>query len=210
MARPKWTNLVLMDLAGGGLCAVLAGAIIWYATGPQHHMQVELEALTRASRQTGAELADVSATLDQRRTALAELADHLRREGAMPSRTPLERDLNTLTTLAQQTQVTIARITPLPSQEYPGLLELRFSCEASGTLPDIVAFFRAVERHPFWTDIGYLNVRPAPATDEKPDEKALLSLTFVVSLFSSSSSVDAATPAATAASAGGMPGSVQP
>lgn len=186
MLGQKPTNILTVDLAAGGVLLALVAGIVWYVTGPQRNTYVDLQSLTSSARKTRSELGQLNAMREDRRDALATLRDQLTRDGAMPSRTPVEEDLTTLTALAQSNNVRIARVTPLPRQEYPGLLELRYSCEAGGTMPNIMDFLRAVENHPFWMDISYLDLRQPfqqVALDDDKEEKQ--SLAFVVSLFSS-------------------------
>ncbi len=186
MLGQKPTNIMTVDLAAGGALLALVAGMVWYVSGPQRDTYADLERLTSSARKTRGELGQLNAMLEDRRDALASLRDQLTRDGAMPSRTPVEEDLTTLTALAQSNNVRIARVTPLPKQEYPGLLELRYSCEANGTMPNIMGFLRALENHPFWMDISYLDLRQpfqqVALDDDKEEEQ---SLAFVVSLFSS-------------------------
>jgi|GEM_PF-1659538 len=188
VTRLKSANIVWIDLACGAAFIALGAAIVWYVTGPWRHGDVVLETLSGSVRRSRGDLAELKATLDERRIALASLRERLATEGAMPSRTPVEKDLTTLSSLAQASNVGISRVTPLPGQEYPGLLELRYSCEAGGTIPSIMRFLQAVETHPFWMDIGYLDLRQSRQRSVQGDDTQ--SLSFVVSLFSSTSSTE--------------------
>jgi len=176
-------SIIGIDAAGAVLAATLIGTVVWYVSGPQLTSLKEVESLTQSLRLLRSELAEMTATLDGRRQDLDVLDERLEREGAMPSRTPVESDLSTLNELLRTNNVRVARIVPLPRQEYPGLLELRYACEAFGRMPDILSFLRDVERHPFWTDVSYLSIKetqPSPGSDGNVQTVA-----FAISLFSS-------------------------
>ncbi len=183
MSKYSSMSIIGIDAAGALIAAGLIGTVIWYVSGPQMTSLKEVETRSQALRQLRSELAEISATLDSRRQDLGVLEDRLQREGAMPSRTPVESDLGTLNELLRKNNVRVARIVPLPRQEYPGLLELRYSCEAVGRMPDVLAFLRDLERNPFWTDVSYLSIKesqPSPGADED-----LQAVAFAISLFSS-------------------------
>ena len=191
MVDSKRTSSAILpvDVVGGTLMVMLLAAITWHIMGPHRLTYAELDDLSIARRKNQGELGQIGDKLEDARKLLAVLQGRLSEADTLPFRSLVEKDLNTLNVLAQANRVQITRVTPLPSQQYPGLLEIRVACDANGAMPDIVNFLRAVETHPFWMDIGYLNVQqPQQAFNESASGGGKQSLTFVVSLFSSESS----------------------
>lgn len=187
----KRSSLVLVDVVGGALVVAGVSTFVWLTFLRDHSAACEIDALTHSVSAMRRDVALLRGTLDAKRSELAERQKHLADEGHLPQRTPVEQDLRTLSELARRHQVRVVRVLPLPAQEYPGLLELRYALEASGSMPSLMHFFKAIEDADLWADIGYLQVKAgrSPGLQETPERSALLT----VSLFSSLEPPGAAT-----------------
>ena len=179
-AQTFWT-----DIAGGSLLAAVLFGVVWLTCLRDDSAQDELDALTGNIRATQQELATLRAVLDRERESLAAREVELKDTGQLPDRAPTERDLQTLSALAKQHRLQVVRVEPLPSQEYPGLLEMRYSFEAIGTMPDLVRLLKAIEDAQFWADVSYFSVVHKASLPEETSNELVAVLT--ISLFSSSS-----------------------
>jgi Tfp pilus assembly protein PilO len=91
-------------------------------------------------------------------TSLEENREELESKGALPSQTPVEKDLARITRLAQKHRLTLDEIVPQASAEYPGIRELCYSVKGEGRFTDWLAFLRGFETCPFWADITHMKV----------------------------------------------------
>lgn len=153
--KQAWSMLGI-DVAGAGACVLFLGMGAWTALPQKQSAKRE---------NLAAEIVAAKNDLNSLRLELEkqkERGDRGRKElsaaGRMPDQAPQEIHLQTLSGLAAQNNLVVMRQLPLPPREYPGLLEQRFAFEVTGTVADLVRFFRAIESSPAWTDISYLKI----------------------------------------------------
>lgn len=133
------------------------------------------------------DLAMLTSTIEEQQRSAKALDQDLARQGALPHVTSVERDLQVLVQLAKERDITVLFVQPLPSIEYPGLVEMRFSIEAIGRTGDIVGFMQAIQNVAVWADISYLSITQAAAHNPFGSEGRSAVLTL--SLFSSPEAV---------------------
>lgn len=170
----KNKSLLAIDALGAAISLGMLALGAWTALKPQ-------DELGTSTRDLSAELAELKSQVGGLRASLAQqerLAEETRRElaaeGPMPSHTPPEEYLQTLSTLAAENRLSVLRQAPLGPREYPGLIEQRFTYEVAGAMSDLARFFRAVETSPCWTDISHLRVEPVKDAVGTAERTALL------------------------------------
>jgi hypothetical protein len=188
MKSGTW-SLLAIDVVGGAMTALLLGAGVWHLLPEQGSGMDDAGHLSTEMANAKNSLAGLRTALDGQKAMEARYQAELAAAGAMPSPTPQETHLRTLSGLAAKNQLSVVRQLPLSPREYPGLLEQRFAYEVSGTMPDLARFFKAVEQSPSWTDISYLKIDQGKGTESTTNRNALL--TF--SVFSMARSQPAAT-----------------
>lgn len=186
MSGPRSIQVLGIDIACGILLAAVIGGFIWLAFLRDNSAQDELGKLNSRVKTTRNDIAALRAVLDEERKLFAARQAELKETGQLPSRIPVEQDLQTLSVLAKEHELSVVKVEPLPSREYPGLLETRYTFEALGNMPDITRFFKAIEEAEFWADVSYFQVRGrARSTGWSSSEELVVTLT--ISMFSSAS-----------------------
>ncbi len=181
--------LLAIDGVGGAISALLIGLGAWTAFPEQGGGAEDTQQLADAIAAAKSDLVNLRSVLDEQKTLEIRYQAELTAAGAMPSQTPQETHLRTLSGLAAENHLSVVRQLPLSPREYPGLLEQRFAYEVAGTMPDLARFFKAVELSPGWTDISYLKIDQGKGVAGATDRNALL--TF--SVFSMARSQSATT-----------------
>ena len=146
-------SLLVVDLCGGVTalaCLTVGGWYGWInpdASGPM------LDTMQAAVNDQQAELVRAGGRLTQQEIVLEETRAEAESRGRLPSTTALEKDLGAIVALAQRHRLTVSQVSPLPSVNYPGILEQRYSIDAQGSFSDWIAFLHAFEGNEFWVDI---------------------------------------------------------
>ena len=183
MSRLKPSSALWIDIGGGAVTATLAASLLWMVLLGDDAATREIDRLRRSVSSGRTELASLRGVLDEQSELLARRKTELSESGQLPDRAPIERDLQTLHTLARQHDLKVIRVSPLPSRRYPDLLELRYALEVVGTTPNLTWFFKSIEDAQCWADISYLKVESEKSFGGKSSDQRLASLT--ISLFSS-------------------------
>jgi|CXWL01.1.fsa_nt_gi hypothetical protein len=177
MKTGAW-SLLAIDAVGGAVTALILGLGAWYILPEQGGGADDAQQLAGVIAGAKSDLANLRSVLDEQKALAVRYQSELAAAGAMPSQTPQETHLRTLSGLAAANHLGVVRQLPLSPREYPGLMEQRFAYEVTGTMPDLARFFKAVESSPSWTDISYLKIDQGKGTGSTTDRSA--SLTFSV------------------------------
>lgn len=169
------------DLPGVLLtCGVLAlGAWSGLVHAPRTVRQYTEAKANLAKTRSALRAAD--AALHRQRAEVAALEEDIARRGALPARSPVEADLQTIAHLARNNGLELVRVTPLASATYPGITKLEYSVEGRSTFAALLGFLRDFERASFWADITQLQM--ADAAPGPTEDGAVRTARFVVSLF---------------------------
>lgn len=154
--RLKSNPVLWIDAGGAVLTAGLLGVTAWMALsgGAAGDVSSLRGSIAASDRQVSA----LRAELANQRDAIEAKRQELRDKGHIPEGEPIERDLQKLAELARLNRISVVRVAPLAPRAYPGLLEVRYAFDATGTIPDLTRFFKAVEDSPFWADISHLKI----------------------------------------------------
>ena len=188
MKSGAW-SLLAIDAVAGAITALLLGLGAWNILPEQGGGADDAQQLAGVIAGAKSDLVNLRAALEVQKALEVRFQAELAAAGAMPSQTPQETHLRTLSGLAAANHLSVVRQLPLSPREYPGLMEQRFAYEVTGTMPDLARFFKAVESSPGWTDISYLKIDQGKGAKSTTDRNALL--TF--SVFSMARSEPAAT-----------------
>ncbi len=180
MNTPAKLPLLMVDAIGGAVLGAIVVGCAYLVFFHADHATVEINELTSLINSASEDLSMVRTARDRQRAILKEQHGELESSRQLPADIPIEEYLQALSGLAAQNRLRVVRQNPLPSREYPGLLEQRYAYEVSGSVPDMARFFKAVEDADFWADIAYLKVDGAQAETNNRDRLALLT----ISLFS--------------------------
>lgn len=173
MKRGTWSMLVI-DGAGGAITALLLGLAAWNILPDQSEGAESAQELAAAIVSAKADMQNLRTALDEQKALEVRYQAELAASGTLPSQTPQEAHLRTLSGLAAQNHLSVVRQLPLAPREYPGLMEQRFAYEVTGTMPDLARFFKAVEMSPGWTDISFLKIEHGSAQETTTQRNALL------------------------------------
>lgn len=167
MGRSGKVPLLVIDAAGGAVVAVCVLVSVWHTAFRPDGAKSEIAGFARVIKTAQKDLAGLRTACDRQRAVLAERNAELAESGHLPEQTPVEEYFRTLSDLAARHQLRVVRQNPLSSRRYPGLLELRFAYEMTGSMPDLVRFFEAIENTDFWADISYLKVESGQMPDNR-------------------------------------------
>ena len=192
MGKSGRVPLLVIDAAGAAIVAVCVLVSVWLTAVRPDGAKSEITGLTRLIQAAQKDLIDQRAACDHQRAVLADRSAELAESGHLPEQTPLEEYFRTLSDLAARHQLRVVRQNPLSSRRYPGLLEQRFAYEKTGSTPDLVHFFKAIETIDFWADISYLKVESgqSPYGRTPSDRVATLTLSLFSVLPSNGSASD--------------------
>jgi hypothetical protein len=182
MAGSRPQSLLAIDALGGAALAACAFAFCWLTLVRGDEVAAEIADLTRIVQSAELDLAGFRSVRDRQRVLLEDRSATLISSGQLPEQPPVERYFQVLSMLAARHELRVRSHYPLSPRQYPGLLELRYAYELSGTLPDIVRFFRDVEQTEFWADISFVKISREPGAP--PVGTALRAASLTISLFS--------------------------
>lgn len=180
MTKTRWSQWML-DLAGGGFLAVVLGMFVWMTLLRTEKTAITLGELERTVQSARVEIDGLRAERDRQRITLKDRRSELQKSGQLPAQAPVEEYFRTLSDLAARNRLRVVRHNPLNNRTYPGLLERRYAYEVTGSLPDLVQFFQAIEASEFWADIAYLKIDQGPSLPNAVRERVA---TLTISVFS--------------------------
>jgi len=179
---PRFGATLWIDLGGAALALALGAGVFQYVSRPFRDRD-KLDNLQASKSGMERDLADVLARVDECRTQVTARQQTLREAGRLPDHAPIVECQSLLAALASDNNIRITSFLPLQDRDYPGLLEKRFTFEASGRMGDVLRFLRSIETDGKWADIGYLTLsRGVPAG---PSDPGVRQLSFAVSVFAS-------------------------
>jgi Tfp pilus assembly protein PilO len=179
----KRSSLIVIDLAGACIVTSCVGALVWMVLLRDNEAGKQAADLRDSVSTLRKDLGALRGTLDEQQARVAKQKEELAERGALPERTPIEAELNQLSQLARSSSIDILAVSPLPEQTYPGLLELRYSIQITGRMPDIAQFFRAIEAAPMWADVSYMHIDEGGNRSQEPGSQPRLA-TLTMSFFS--------------------------
>lgn len=150
--------VLLIDVVGGGVVAACVMASGWLALVRADRTRAEVTEMTKLVRVARQDLAALRQARTQQQSRLAQGTAELAERGQLPDQTPVEDYFQTLSELAGRHHLRMLRNSPAAPRRYPGLLEQRYTCAVTGSMPDLARFFRAIEGTNFWADISYFQI----------------------------------------------------
>ncbi|MCP4249586.1 MAG: hypothetical protein GY778_21305 [bacterium] len=175
----KLPPLIGIDLVGALAVAACAGVGVWQGLVEPNGSAQRIRDLSAETAEFEANLNKTGVILESKQTAYRERQAALGERDLLPDTIPLERDLRTLTELADRNRLEIDEFTPLPSRQYPGVQEDRYRLRATGRFADFISFLGEFEQHASWTDITFVNL-----TSPEAESSVGKSGVMVVSLYS--------------------------
>ena len=174
--------LLLIDLVGGSVVAACVLASGWLVLVQTERTRAEVNGMAKLARVARQDLAALHRGHAQQQSRLAQGRAELAERGQLPDQTPVEEYFQTLSELAGRHHLRMLRNNPVDPRQYPGLLEQRYTCAVTGTMPDFVRFFRAIEDTGFWADISYFQISSGSGPELEGSNVRSAELT--ISLFS--------------------------
>lgn len=164
MIRGSKASVWLVDVVCGFVLAACVAGFLWVTVLRSKETLAEIRRAEDVVEQARHDLAKTKAQQEEQRVRLLGRSKELGQTGQLPARPPVVEYMQTVSQLAVQHHLTVIRHQPAPSRKYAGLFEERIESELSGSLPDLVRFFAAVEESPYWGDIAYLKVSVPPGS----------------------------------------------
>ncbi len=183
MGIAKKNPAIWLDLMGGTIVIAAIGALLYLSFGREHSAAHEVATLRSKLNETRRSLGDLKVLVENEEKALDEKRIELEKSGHLPVQPPIEEDLEKLSMLAANHGLSVVRVEPLPSRDYEGLLEMRYSFEVSGKMPNMTRFFRSIEEADSWADIGFFRIESSRSMNG--DDPQELTAMLTISLFSS-------------------------
>lgn len=176
----KHRTLLIIDVAGALLTGVLLTTVAWYAFLKPDTATSRVRLVSGEVEQSRADLGRLQMALDRQAALNHKLKGLAAQKGRLPTKSPVEQDLRTITSLAESNNVDFVSVAPTSEVRYPGVLELRYRVDTTGTYPDHLRFLAAFERCSSWADVTYMRVRRSVAdvNELEPICKSELTLSF--------------------------------
>lgn len=153
----RWP-IFAMDVIGGCITAACLLCMAWILIISTHQTSMEMDQLTKAQRVVHRQLSLLKNECDRKRSLIIQIQSNMDQTGKLPEHAPIEDYFQTLAVLANHHHLRVLRHNPLTGRSYPGLIEQRFLYEVSGSMPDLVRYFKAIEDTQYWADISYLKI----------------------------------------------------
>lgn len=168
----KLGSVFAVDAIGALAVAACLGVGVWYSLLNTDSAADRIGGLAAEAAQLDDALVKTQSSLDAQQAAHRRLQAELGDRDLLPEGAPIERDLKAITDLTRRNHLELIEFTPAGSQEYPGVLELKYRLTARGTFNDYLRFLRDFEASSSWADITYLKLdSPDTQTDGgKPGE----------------------------------------
>ncbi|MFQ5591846.1 MAG: hypothetical protein ACE5HE_11835 [Phycisphaerae bacterium] len=176
--------MLAVDFIGGGAVGASLLAAIWIALIRGETVSTEITGLTRTIQAAERNVTRCQGVRDRQHALLNSRHQELMTMGQLPEQPPVEEYFETLSAIATEHSLRVRSHLPLSPRRYPGLLELRYVYELSGTIPNITRFLRAVEQTDFWADVSYLNISQgnSQSTDETTQRVAALTISLFAAM----------------------------
>ncbi|MHC4236626.1 MAG: hypothetical protein ACYSUQ_16045 [Planctomycetota bacterium] len=159
----KVSSLLAIDLLGAALAVACAGAGLWYGLFKPGSASAQIRDLTAEVEELEATVVKMRAALDGQQAVYRQREAVLEERDLLPGKTPVERDLHTISDLAQQNRLEINDLTPMEKKQYPGVVEVRYRLRTNGRFTDYLGFLRGFEASSSWADIVHLELVSADA-----------------------------------------------
>lgn len=176
----KHRTLLMIDV-GGALCTCgLLATVAWYAFLKPDTATSRVRLVSEEVDQSRADLSRLQMALDGQVALNHKLTGLAAQKGRLPTKSPVEQDLRTITSLAEANNVSFVSVAPTSEVRYPGVLELRYRVDTIGTYPGLLGFLAAFERCSLWADVTYMRVRRSVADVNEPEPicRSELTLSF--------------------------------
>lgn len=176
----KLRTLLIIDVAGALFTCGLLTTVAWYAFLKPETATSRMRQLTDEAEQSRADLGRLQMALDRQAASNHKLKGLAAQKGRLPTKSPVEHDLRTITALAEANNVSFVLVAPTSKVRYPGVLELRYRVNTTGTYPDNLRFLAAFEQCSLWADVTHMRVRRSVAdvNELEPICKSELTLSF--------------------------------
>ncbi len=174
--------VLIIDVVGGSVVVACVLASGWLALVRTDRTRAEVNEMTELVRVARQDLGSLRQAHAQQQSRLAKGTAELAERGQLPDQTPVEEYFQTLSELAGRHHLRMLRNNPAAPRQYPGLLEQRYTCAVTGSMPDLARFFRAIEGTDFWADISYFQIRSGSGAEA--DGSNVRSAELTISLFS--------------------------
>ncbi len=159
----KDRSLLLIDAVGMTVLLTLCGAVGWYVLVKPDTASSQMHAFSAEVRQLRANLTRLHRALDSEKSRRRDLRAAAEALGRLPTKSPIDHDLETITSLARGNDVKILEVLPTSTVRYPNVLEHQYWLKTSGLFSDQVRFLQAFEQCSFWADVTYLRISQTPA-----------------------------------------------
>ena len=170
----------VIDLVGSVVVAALLAGGGWLAFVGGDETSAKVNELSEQIGATTHDIATLRAVQGRQEVLLAVSRRELAERGQLPVRAPIEEYFRTLSRLAADCGLEVKSQSPLPSRQYSGLLEQRFSYEVTGSTDGIMRFLAAIERTDYWADVSHLSVQRG--TEAVAERAASLTLSLFSAL----------------------------
>lgn len=155
-------SLILIDAVGALSMALMIGAVGWFVFLKPDTASSQLQALVGEVRQLNTDLERLQSALDGQSSQQRDLLKSAESLGRLPSKSPIDQDLQRITSLAARHDVKVMEVSPTSTVNYPNVLETRYSLRAEAAFEDYLGFLRDFEQCSFWGDVTYLSFQEAP------------------------------------------------
>lgn len=152
-------TLQMIDVAGTLLTGVLLTTVAWYAFLKPDTATSRVRLVLEEVEQSRADLRQLQMALDRQVALNRNLMVSAAQKGRLPTKSPVEHDLRTITALANSNRVKFVSVAPTSEVRYPGVLELRYRVDTTGTYPDHLRFLAAFEGCSLWADVTYMRMQ---------------------------------------------------
>ena len=172
--------LVMIHVGGTLVTLAVVVGVGWYAFADPETASGQLRQLSGEVKALNQDLSRLHRALDVQTERQRNLVESAKELGRLPSKSPIDRDLRTITALASANGVKLLEVAPTSTVRYPNVLELRYRVKAEGSYGDQLGFLSDFEQCTFWADVTYLRMaqRTKQPDGSDPTRQSELTVSF--------------------------------
>ena len=143
--------------------AALLSTVGWYAFFKPDTASSRMRTLSAELAQMRTDSRRLRSALETQTAQWHNLLEEAERKGRLPSRSPVDQDLRTITGLANENHIKFLQVEPVSTVRYPNVLEIRYRVRSVGNYADHLRFLTAFEQCSFWADVTHVKLEQSMA-----------------------------------------------
>lgn len=161
----KMKSLAVVDVIGALAALACAAVGVGFGLIGSDQTAQRIDSLTNQSAQLNSRLEGLSAALHRQKDLLQQRTAAFGARDLLPETSSADQELRAVTDLARTNGLEVTGMVPMGYWDYPGIREVRYRMNVTGSYAGFVRFLDAFERAASWSDVTYIKL----ASDDPRD-----------------------------------------